>query len=413
MDYRVLILARTLYPPWTDGDSSYARGLLESILSIKNIEVTTFSSTERKRRPKKDDVESFTSTFRRVSDAFYGPSVRGIANPTDVLRVLFLLNKMKNSKTFDFTHIIYYGLDAYQLMLVLGSKSQKGIIKHINAPAPNSRNALTRATICRLAETTNRIGFCRMRVAFTSECTMKTYGIGRSNTEVCTVIPPAINSDKYKPSSIDEEIVAGIFKKNVGKIRNLKGQKLLYVGSLTYERFPYDIILKALKVLLSEHRDLNLMIVGRGGKNNSRNVRNILRYASRLNLREHIFMAVNPLSEIEKINLLNQTDVFLNLFTQPIPTPPVVDPPIVILEAMSCGKPVVASNMLSIPSIIIHGQNGYLVNTLKVEEVATVINRALDSCDKINDSARRTVVTSFSTSKVASIINKLYSADKS
>ena len=49
--------------------------------------------------------------------------------------------------------------------------------------------------------------------------------------------------------------------------------------------------------------------------------------------------------------------------------------PIVVLEAMVCGKPVVASNVGGIPSMVKHGKKGFLVKPKDVKGLEIFIDK--------------------------------------
>jgi glycosyltransferase involved in cell wall biosynthesis len=61
--------------------------------------------------------------------------------------------------------------------------------------------------------------------------------------------------------------------------------------------------------------------------------------------------------------------------------------PMVIIEAMSFGKPIVASNVGGISEIVRNGTNGYVVEN-NAETFAIHIKRILEDSDKYNNFAR-------------------------
>lgn len=87
---------------------------------------------------------------------------------------------------------------------------------------------------------------------------------------------------------------------------------------------------------------------------------------------------------------INREDVptyfhFCDLFVLPA----VFDPkgnvdgcPIVILEAMACGKPVVSSNISGIPIVVKDGETGLLVGEKNVDALATSIITLLENPEK-------------------------------
>ena len=56
--------------------------------------------------------------------------------------------------------------------------------------------------------------------------------------------------------------------------------------------------------------------------------------------------------------------------------------PIVILEAMACGKPVVSSNISGIPIVVKDGETGILVDEKNVNGLATAIISLLENPKK-------------------------------
>lgn len=86
--------------------------------------------------------------------------------------------------------------------------------------------------------------------------------------------------------------------------------------------------------------------------------------------------------------------------------------PLSILEAMSAGKPVVASNVGGIPELIRHGQNGYLLDNFDIYQGAECIGRLLDNeslRETMGEASRKKVNDSFSLDKMIEKYEILYS----
>ncbi len=85
-----------------------------------------------------------------------------------------------------------------------------------------------------------------------------------------------------------------------------------------------------------------------------------------------------------------------------------------VLEAMACGKPVIATNVSAIPEVITSGENGILVPPRSTEALANAINGLLDDRNlmkRIGTRARKSVESQFdwdvNARKVASFYGEL------
>ena len=74
-----------------------------------------------------------------------------------------------------------------------------------------------------------------------------------------------------------------------------------------------------------------------------------------------------------------------------------------VMEAMSCGRPVIGSAVGGIPEIISHEHDGLLVPPKNSQSLATSILRLLDNpslAQKLGRNARETIIERFSASKM-------------
>jgi glycosyltransferase involved in cell wall biosynthesis len=82
-----------------------------------------------------------------------------------------------------------------------------------------------------------------------------------------------------------------------------------------------------------------------------------------------------------------------------------------ILEAMACGKPVIAAPNSGIPDVIEDGINGFLVNNnqpnLLAEKIVTLLNDEKYR-ENIGKSARKTIEEKFSWESFVEQITKLF-----
>lgn len=81
------------------------------------------------------------------------------------------------------------------------------------------------------------------------------------------------------------------------------------------------------------------------------------------------------------------------------------------LEAMSCGVPVVASNIGGIPEVVRHGETGYVAEFGDVERMAKYVRELLDSPKKwkhFSENARQLAVDQFDVNKIVPQYEAMY-----
>lgn len=84
---------------------------------------------------------------------------------------------------------------------------------------------------------------------------------------------------------------------------------------------------------------------------------------------------------------------------------------IVLLEANTCGKPVIASNINGIKEVVTHGYNGFLCNPYNPEHIAETINRLFSDTDlmkKMGENGRQRVVEKYDWVIIAEQTETLY-----
>jgi len=181
------------------------------------------------------------------------------------------------------------------------------------------------------------------------------------------------------------------------------GNTILFVGRLV-KRKGAEYLLKAFKHL-EARIPVELMIVGDGPER-----KNLEMLVHDLNLRNVTFYGFIPQSHLK--SFYQRASVFV--------LPAITDPTgdteglgVVLLEAMSCGVPVIASCVGGIPDIITDGKTGLLVEEKNSIQLAEAIKALLIDCElrsRLVNNATCVVQTEFSWERIAKRILKEYEA---
>ena len=172
-------------------------------------------------------------------------------------------------------------------------------------------------------------------------------------------------------------------KKKFTERNNLVG----YIGRLSEEKGVLNIV-KAIPEVLKERDDLEFLIGGDGQLRDE-----IEKYISEKNLNDKVKLA----GWIPHENLpdyLNELKlVVLPSFTEGLPN--------IMLEAMACGTPVLATPVGAIPDVITDGETGFIMENNSPEYITRNVIRALNhpNLEKIAENARALVEREFTYEK--------------
>lgn len=162
------------------------------------------------------------------------------------------------------------------------------------------------------------------------------------------VAPNGTDAERFTPADQDTDETAG-----AGVERHF-----LFVGSLISRKAP-DLLLRALALAES---DIGLVMVGDGPMRGE-----LQRLVKRLGLTGRVtFAGAQPQALLQRYY---QEAAFLVL-------PSVSETaPLVLIEALSSGKPVIATSLTGIASIVKHGENGLLVPSGDVRALADALDK--------------------------------------
>jgi glycosyltransferase involved in cell wall biosynthesis len=146
--------------------------------------------------------------------------------------------------------------------------------------------------------------------------------------------------------------------------------KIAYFGPLTTSR-GVDTLLQAYREVKSKHKDAELYLIGRSSKP-SHIINSMI---SKLDLKNEVTVINQFLSETHLISLMQNFDVVISLLKSSVHS---VEPPFIVLEAMSLAKPVISTPLNGVDEIITHKETGLLVKPNAAEDTARALGYILD-----------------------------------
>ena len=217
---------------------------------------------------------------------------------------------------------------------------------------------------------------------------------GRHLLRKTRIIPGGIFADQFKKVS----------SARIDKKYNIGGKKLvIFVGRLTPEK-GLEYLIKAAKSIRGE-----IFLIGDGPS--KKMLRNYVKQVGVKNVHFLGYFGKDYLGELKQF--YSRADALV--------LPSIADESLglVILEAMACETPVVASKKGGIPLVVKDGHNGYLVRAKSAKALSGAINKIFTNpalADKMGKLARQTVIDRFDysqlTPKVVDVYRKVFEATK-
>lgn len=194
------------------------------------------------------------------------------------------------------------------------------------------------------------------------------------------VIYPPFNLEKY-------DIAVRTPRNHIESI----GKRVGFVGRLSEEK-SVETLIKAMGLVLSEIADVRCMIVGTGPLESQ--LRN---YCETLNVSESIEFTGYKENSFEE---LREMDVFV------LPSR-TEGCPIVILEAMAMGLPVVATDVGGNPELVVHNHTGILFPQGDAQKLADAISELINNRDKAREMGQNGRKRAFTRFHPSSFANKM------
>jgi len=316
------------------------------------------------------------------------------------LRAIPMILEMHDKENFDVIH----GHSAYPLLAPMdGLSSVLGGVPSVftlyspirTVPLRDRRGFYQTLSSTRLS----RLFFMRIRsLTVLSENTRESLvGIGIKDDRIQS-LPPVVDSTFLSDSDTSDDV-----KANLGIPED--SPVILYVGNWATWK-GVDILIESMAMVKNVFPNVRL-VTAWGEPYNWYDERKELieRRIKELGLSETVIQ-VGIVEDLP--NLIRSSELVAAPFLN---TDGVADLPMVILESMACGKPVVSTKVGGIPEIVKNGTNGLLVAPGEPEEFASALIRILaneDEANRFGSSARDFVTKNHGPTVVVDKLEDVY-----
>lgn len=219
------------------------------------------------------------------------------------------------------------------------------------------------------------------------------------HSKVVTTVSNSVAQELKKYYGLCNSVVVGngVNEKEFTPIQKKKeGNYVLYVGRLSYRKGLFDLLECAKQIVRGQ--DVKFVIVGKGELEKTIKSK-IIKH--RL---ENKIMLIGHVNYKKLIEIYQNATIFLlPSHYEGLPT--------VLLEAMSCGLPVVATAIGGCLDVIRDGYNGLIVPPRSPEKMFRAITMLLDDrklMKMLGDNARKTIEEKYTWGKITDRIEAIY-----
>lgn len=203
------------------------------------------------------------------------------------------------------------------------------------------------------------------------------------------VISPSLQKDVFPFTKKSNIVVIENCVNDPGEYKKIRSKKIkiLYLANLD-ERKGVKTAIAAFEKIIESNRNFQLIIAGSDTS-----------LLTKYDLQEHINLKYPKLKSYieivgavygnEKHNLFMESDVFLYPSQHDAA-------PLVVLEALSYGIPVICSSQGALPDMIQHGANGFISRTNSSSEYSELFYSCIERIDDMSLSARKIYLEMYS-----------------
>jgi glycosyltransferase involved in cell wall biosynthesis len=203
---------------------------------------------------------------------------------------------------------------------------------------------------------------------------------GPKITRKCITIPNGIDTAVFRPDEDQRAEIRG--KYGIAERETL----LLTMGRITREK-GHHLAVEALRQLRGKNEPCKLMVVGEGDNRGA-----LEEQVQKGGLSEHVIFA-GQVDNAQTPYYYNSADIFI------MPTLTVEGLPFVLLEAMACAKPVIASRIGGNTTLLGETRKGLLVDPGKAGQISVKVRSLVQNpafAKKVSRAAREAVLKYFS-----------------
>jgi len=216
-------------------------------------------------------------------------------------------------------------------------------------------------------------------ICLTRSDSMQIMKLGCPSDKIC-LIPNSVDTDFYKPDKY-----------------SLNNELIIWTGRMVPEK-GLNYLIEAAIQILKDHKNIKFILVGSGPLKNE-----LKKEISSKNLDGNISV-IGPVNSVKIKKLLGKASIFV--------FPSVKEGmPKSVLEAMSMGKAIVASDIPGVNDLITDNYNGFLVppkNSVILGEKIETLLMDSELKKRFGNNARKTVVTNFSYKSFLHQLDDLY-----
>jgi len=224
--------------------------------------------------------------------------------------------------------------------------------------------------------------------------------LAKKSALVCTVSESVASELKDTYDADHVEVVHNAVDTSLFSPVNRKRstRNILYVGRLSYGKGLFELVETAKLLIENSRQEIKFVLCGKG------ELEPELRNLVKKNSLDDYFLFMGQVPHKQLVEVLNDAEIFFfPSHYEGLPT--------AVLEAMSCGLPVVVKDIPSYSHLIDDGLNGFLARNGTPMEYFDIMLRLLNDPElewSVGDEARRTVEREYSADRLYETMVKHY-----